>query len=147
MQLPDYQGGSIVNLMASLQAGLGGEPHAYEPLNLLPPERVSAHHQVLLLVIDGMGLNYLRAHPQAEFFNRYLAGGMASVFPPTTATAITTYLTGDAPQQHGLTGWHMYFRELGSIQAVLPARPRYGGAGLGEAGVSDRPYRAIPGSG
>jgi hypothetical protein len=135
MQLPDYHGGSIVNMMASLQAGLGGGPHAYEPLNLLPPERVSAHHQVLLLVIDGMGLNYLRAHPQAEFFNRHLAGGITSVFPPTTATAITTYLTGDAPQQHGLTGWHMYFRELGSIQAVLPARPRYGGAGLGEAGV------------
>ncbi len=135
MQLPDYQGGSIVNLMASLQVGLGGRSHAYEPLRLLSPEQVRAHRQVLLLVIDGMGLNYLRAHPQAENLNRHLAGGMTSVFPPTTATAITTFLTGDAPQQHGLTGWHMYFRELGSIQAVLPARPRYGGAGLGDAGI------------
>ena len=135
MQLPDYQGGGIVNLMASLQVGLGGSRHDYRPLERLPPERVRDHRQVLLLVIDGLGLNYLRAHPQAEFLNRHLAGGITSVFPPTTATAITTFLTGEAPQQHGLTGWHMYFRELGSVQAVLPGRARYGGGGLGEAGI------------
>ncbi|MCG6965006.1 MAG: alkaline phosphatase family protein [Chromatiaceae bacterium] len=135
MQLPDYQGGSIVNLMASLQGGLGGGDSDYAPLALLPPDRVRAHRQVLLLVIDGLGLNYLRAHPQAACLNDHLAGGITSVFPPTTATAITTFLTGDAPQQHGLTGWHMYFRELGSVLAVLPGRARYGGQGLGEAGI------------
>jgi hypothetical protein len=135
MQLPDYQGRSIVNLMASLQAGLGGGDHAYEALALLPPDRVRAHRQVLLWVVDGLGLNYLRAHPQATHLNAHLAGGITSVFPPTTATAITTYLTGDAPQQHGLTGWHMYFRELGAVLAVLPGRARYGGVGMGEAGI------------
>ena len=138
MQLPDYQGRSIVNLMASLQAGLGGGEHAYAPLTLLPADRVRSHRQVLLLVIDGLGLNYLRAHPQAACLNQHLAGGITSVFPPTTATAITTFLTGDAPQQHGLTGWHMYFRELGSVLAVLPGRSRYGGPCLGEAGVDAR---------
>ena len=135
MQLPDYKGGSIVNLMASLQSGLGGGGHDYPPLNLLPVERVAGHRQVLLLVIDGLGLNYLRAHPEAECLNGHLAGGLTSVFPPTTAAAITTFLTGDAPQQHGLTGWFMYFRELGSVQAVLPGRARYGGVGLSEAGI------------
>jgi hypothetical protein len=138
MQLPDYQGRSIVNLMASLQAGLGGGGHAYVPLTLLPPDRVRAHRQVLLLVIDGLGLNYLRAHPQAACLNEHLVGGITTVFPPTTATAITTFLTGDAPQQHGLTGWHMYFRELGSLLAVLPGRARYGGVGLSEAGIDVR---------
>jgi hypothetical protein len=60
---------------------------------------------------------------------------MTSVFPPTTASAITTYLTAEAPQQHGLTGWHMYFRELGDVLAVLPFRPRHGGSPLGEGGM------------
>jgi hypothetical protein len=63
---------------------------------------------------------------------------MTSVYPPTTTTAVTTLLTGDAPQQHGLTGWHMYFRELGSVLAVLPGRPRYGGVALGAAGIDTR---------
>jgi len=135
MRLPDYQGGSIVNLMASLQSGLGGAEHDYAPLRLLSPDRVRRHRQILLWVIDGLGLEYLRAHPEAACLNEYLIGGMTSVFPPTTATAITTFLTGDAPQQHGLTGWHMYFRELGSVLAVLPGHVRYGGPGLSEAGV------------
>jgi len=138
MLLPDYQGGGIVNLMASLQAGLGGGEHAYAELTLLPADMVRSHRQVLLLVIDGLGLNYLRAHPQAASLNQHLAGGITSVFPPTTATAITTFLSGNAPQQHGLTGWHMYFRELGSVLAVLPGRARYGGPCLSEAGVDAR---------
>jgi predicted AlkP superfamily pyrophosphatase or phosphodiesterase len=60
---------------------------------------------------------------------------MTSVFPPTTATAITTYLTGDAPQQHALTGWHTWMRELGCVMTVLPGRPRYGGVGYRQAGI------------
>ncbi len=135
MVLPDYQGGSIVNLMASIQAGLGGVSHDYPPLRLLAPERVQEHRQVLLLVIDGLGFNYLRAHPEAVCLNQNLLAGITSVFPPTTASAIPTFLTGDAPQQHGLTGWHMYFRELGSVLAVLPGIARYGGQGLSAAGV------------
>ncbi len=138
MPLPDYQGHSIVNLMASLQAGLGGAAHDYASLTRLPPERVADHRQVLLLVIDGLGLNYLRAHPQAACLNAHLDGGITSVFPPTTASAITTFLTGEAPQQHALTGWHMYFRELGSVLAVLPGRARYGGVGFSEAGIDVR---------
>jgi hypothetical protein len=135
MQLPDYQGGSLVNLMASLQNGLGGSVHTCRTLDLLNPAEVAGHRQVLLWVIDGLGFNTLRAHPQAARFNRHLRGSITSVYPPTTASAVTTLLTGSAPQQHGLTGWHMYFRELGSILAVLPGRPRYGGVGLGAAGV------------
>lgn len=136
MQLPDYHGGSIVNLMASLQKGLEGPDHPYLPSALLPVGTVSAYSQVVLWVIDGLGFNYLRAHPQAACLNAHLQGAMTSVYPPTTASAITTFLTGDAPQQHGLTGWHMYFRELGSVLSVLPGKPRYGGVGLADAGVN-----------
>lgn len=64
MQLPDYQGGSIVNLMASLQVGLGGADHAYAHLSLLPADEIIHQRQVLLWVIDGLGYNYLRSHPE-----------------------------------------------------------------------------------
>jgi hypothetical protein len=138
MRLPDYHGGSIVNLMASIQQGRGGLPHPYAQHRLLSAELISQHRQVLLWVVDGMGLNYLQAHTQAVNLNANLLGGMTSVYPPTTASAITTFLTGEAPQQHGLTGWHIYFRELGAILAILPGRPRYGGVPLGQAGVDLR---------
>ena len=43
-------------------------------------------------------------------------------------------MTGLAPQRHAVTGWHMYFRELGTVLAVLPFRPRHGGPSLAVAG-------------
>ncbi|MES9825555.1 MAG: alkaline phosphatase family protein [Candidatus Thiodiazotropha endolucinida] len=135
MPFPDYNGGSIVNLMASLQRAMGGDRHTYPPLDLLASLPLGSYRKILLWVVDGLGVNYLRAHPQAETLNAHLKGSITSVFPPTTATAVTTFLTGDAPQQHGLTGWHVYFRELGAVLAVLPGRPRYGGVTLGEAGI------------
>lgn len=126
MHLPDYHGGSIVNLMASLQMGLGGDVHDYLPLQQLSAERVSGYRQVVLWIIDGLGYDYLRAHPQAVYLNAALADRITSVYPPTTASAVTTFLTGLAPQQHGLTGWFVYFRELGTILSVLPGRTRFG---------------------
>lgn len=135
MPLPDYHGGSIVNLMASLVEGLGGGATAYAPLRLLPPGEVDAARQVLLLVIDGLGYDILTGSGAGGALALHLRGSMTSVFPPTTASAITTYLTAEAPQQHGLTGWHMYFRELGDVLAVLPFRPRHGGPSLGAAGM------------
>ena len=135
MDMPDYKGGGIVNLMASLQEGLGGERHAYPVLSQLTPDDVGRHRQVVLWVIDGLGYNHLRRQTEAVHLNAALKGRITSVFPPTTASAITTYLTGDAPQQHGLTGWYVYFRELGGILTVLPGRSRFGGSGYGAGGV------------
>ncbi|MCU7944456.1 MAG: alkaline phosphatase family protein [Candidatus Thiodiazotropha sp. (ex Cardiolucina cf. quadrata)] len=135
MPFPDYNGGSIVNLMASLQRAMGGDRHSYPPLDLIESLPLGSYRKILLWVVDGLGVNYLRAHPEAETLNAHLKGSITSVFPPTTATAVTTFLTGDAPQQHGLTGWHIYFRELGAVLAVLPGRPRYGGVTLREAGI------------
>ena len=45
---------------------------------------------------------------------------MTSVFPSTTASAITTFGTGLAPIEHGVTGWHMFLREIGCI--ITPLR-------------------------
>ena len=135
MELPDYHGGSIVNLMASLQVGLGGREHGYRSLRHLSPDTVADHRQIILWVIDGLGYEYLRAHPQATHLNAAVQGRITSVYPPTTASAITTFLTGDAPQQHGLTGWYVYFRELGSVITVLPGHTRFGGTAYAGGGV------------
>ncbi len=135
MPLPDYQGGSIVNLMASLIAGLGGTPPAYPRLNDFDTDLIARHRNVVLLVVDGLGYEFLMRHGRGSRLHEHLHSRMTSVFPSTTATAITTFLTGDAPQQHALTGWHMYLRELGTVLAVLPGIPRYGGVGYSQAGI------------
>jgi hypothetical protein len=140
MVLPDYQGGSIVNLMASIIEGLGGRSAGYSPLAALPVLEVAKYRQVALIVVDGLGYDFLTRVSPIGGLNALLRGSITSVFPSTTASAITTFLTGVAPQQHGLTGWHMYFRELGAVLAVLPGVPRYGGCNLRLAGIDVRRF-------
>ncbi len=135
MPLPDYLSGSIVNLMASLIEGLGGAPTGYAPLSALPPQEIGEYRQAVLLVVDGLGCDFLARRAKRSRLGPLNRARLTSVFPSTTAAAITSFLTGTAPQQHGLTGWHMYFRELGSVLAVLPGTPRYGGVPLKQAGI------------
>lgn len=131
--LPDYCGGGIVNLMSSITTALGGNC-AYAPLAALPADALAGARHLVLLVVDGLGHDFLLGHDGA--LRQHLRGQMTSVFPSTTASAIPTFLTGLAPQQHGLTGWHMYFREVGAIVAPLPFRVRTGRHALSEAGVT-----------
>lgn len=134
MITPDYQGGSIVNLMSSIIRARGGGSD-YAPLRLLPPEDFADATNVVLLVVDGLGARWLGQRSPDGLLRRHLLGPITSVFPPTTASAITSFLTGDAPQQHALTGWYTYLRELGCVMTVLPGSPRYGGIGYRKAGI------------
>lgn len=134
---PNYQHSSIVNLMSSLNQGLGGPATGYAPLTLLPPATVANAAHVVLLVVDGLGYNYLLR--RSTLLREYLQGSMTSVFPSSTAPAITTFLTGVAPQQHAVTGWFMALRELGTVAMILPFRPRWGGAdfAVAQCGVEE----------
>lgn len=125
--LPDYGGGSIVNLMASIALAFGAEVQGYPPLRMLGPSSLVSRN-VVLLVVDGLGHDFLLAHRPDGVLAEHLAGPITSVFPSTTATAVTTFLTGMAPQQHAITGWFTHFRELGAVLAVLPFKPRHGGS-------------------
>ncbi len=143
--LPDYGGASLVNLMQSLAVGLGGEGLGYRALRELPVEEVAAAQHVVLLVVDGLGYSRVVEQVPDGCLRGHLRGRMTSVFPSTTATAITAFLTGLAPRQHAMTGWHMYLRELGAVLAVLPGRLR--GAGVvpnnGES-LARRLYGHVP---
>lgn len=126
MTLPDYTEGSLVNLMSSLFTALSSSTNSYQHLSALSPEEIQHSKNVVLFVIDGLGYEYLIRQGQGSFLHQHLHSPVTSVFPSTTASAITTFMTGLAPQQHGLTGWHTWLRELGCITAVLPFRPRTG---------------------
>ncbi|HYW04579.1 MAG TPA: alkaline phosphatase family protein [Gammaproteobacteria bacterium] len=130
---PDYAGGSIANLMASLARALGGDT-GYQPLRALPGSSLEQQRHVVLLVIDGLGDLWLDEQDSSLLrANRHAR--MTSVFPSTTATAVTTFLTGEPPARHGVTGWFMYARELGCVIVPLLSRARYGGETLARSGV------------
>ena len=117
--LPDYAGGSLLNLMASIEAACGGPGRGYAPLRAPPAGFGSARHLVLLL-IDGLGDALLRKAAAGAFLRAHQQGQLTSVCPSTTASAVTTVLTGLAPSAHGLTGWYIYAGEIEEVIAPLP---------------------------
>ncbi len=132
MLFPDYRGGSIVNLMSSIERGMGSDFGCYGPANALPVTELRQSRNVILLVVDGLGHDYLSGPGAGSHLHAHLRSSLTSVCPSTTSAAVPTFLTGVAPQQHGLTGWFTWFRELGSVLAILPFQPRHGGCSLGQ---------------
>ncbi|MGB0126227.1 MAG: alkaline phosphatase family protein [Rhodocyclaceae bacterium] len=126
MVWPDYDGGSIANLISSIGEACGAPDLPCVRAILLDPDEIRGATNIVLLVVDGLGLDYLRRRGKGGALLDHLRGGLTSVFLSTTACAIPTFLTGLPPQQHGLTGWHMYFDEIDRITAVLPLVPRNG---------------------
>ncbi|HLD61630.1 MAG TPA: alkaline phosphatase family protein [Patescibacteria group bacterium] len=101
MNKPNYKNGSIVNLMASIKKAFGGKS-AYEPLKNF--DISSVYKNIVLIVIDGLGYEYLIKHGKDSFLYKNLKGKMTSVFPATTASAMTTYSTGLAPSTTRFNG-------------------------------------------
>ena len=124
MLKPDYETGSIVNLMASLAQSMGASTNPYAPLSSLNSKQLAESQNLILLVIDGLGYEFLQKYRQDSFIAQHIKQSLTSVFPSTTATAITAFATALPAQQHAITGWYMYFKEIKQVMAVLPFTPR-----------------------
>ena len=137
MHLPNYRDGSILNLMQSILAGLdaSGAGGVHGHLADLGPEEIADARHVVLLVVDGLGQAQLESGP-APALRGSLRGTITSVFPSTTASAVTTFLTGLAPVEHAMTGWFTWLGEIDSVVAPLPFVTRAGGTDLTALGVS-----------
>ncbi len=83
--------------------------------------------RIITLFIDGFGyMQWKKYYKRFEFLKRYTEKGsvtpITTVFPSTTAAAVTSVSTGTPPLQHGLAEWYIYMRKAGGIIATLPFR-------------------------
>src|SRR3989344_4941128 len=100
--LPNYKNGSVVNLMSSIGRAFGWKSE-YGELKNLTSKEIKKYKNVVLIIVDGLGYEYLMKQ-ERSFLKENLRGKMTSVFLPTTTSALTSILTGVAPQQHAFTG-------------------------------------------
>lgn len=120
---PDYKNNNILNLMSSILHALGSGSK-YNKLSLLDTKELSETENLVLIIIDGLGYDFLISQQNDSILHKNLKGYLTSLLPSTTATVLTTFLTGVSPEVHGVTGWYMYLKELGSIISSLPLEIR-----------------------
>lgn len=101
--LPAYGRGCVTELIPTL-LDPAREP---EDDGIVGPEIVDAG-AVVVLVLDGLGWNQLRARSALAPTLASMAGGaVTTVAPSTTATALTSISTGTAPGVHGVVGYRI----------------------------------------
>jgi hypothetical protein len=101
--VPSYGESSLADLSASILASLTGDDSA----NVLGLPEAG---RVCLLVIDGLGLELLRANQAAAPFLAELAFNsrpLTAGFPSTTVTSLASLGTGLAPAVHGMLGYQV----------------------------------------
>ncbi|GJF31923.1 alkaline phosphatase family protein [Kitasatospora sp. NE20-6] len=99
--VPAYGCGSLADLLPAVAAGLG-VPGFESGLLLEPADRVC------VFLVDGMGWELIRRHPEyAPFLTSLTAGArpITAGFPSTTATSLASVGTGLTPGVHGLAGY------------------------------------------
>ena len=104
---------SLLGVTSSLLRYYGAET-SHKTLPLLDGRLAACPRNVVLLLFDGMGDAVVRGHlPEDSFLRRHMAAVIGTVFPPTTAAAITTVDSGLSPAEHGWLGWSLRFGALG----------------------------------
>ena len=122
---PDYEGYCLSNVPSTVQSLFGLDPGRPRlPKDALGDAETSGIDNVVLMLCDGLGYNEWRRNRGTGFFGALGAKGsvrpITSIFPSTTAAALTTVSTGLTPQEHGLPEWFVYMQELGEVILTLP---------------------------
>jgi len=108
---PDYKN-NILGIPNSILAHYGAKPH-HDTHPILDEKLRHGYKNIVLLVMDGMGLDVLKAHAPNGFLAKNCVTQLSSVYPCTTVSALTTFETGLTPIEHGWLGWAHYFQEIG----------------------------------
>ena len=122
---PDAALPGTVHLSRALASLAGASGIEIEP----PVARIAAaigeaEHYVLVLV-DGLGMNLIDELPDSSFLRRHVAMELQSVFPSSTAPALTALFTGCWPSEHAVTGWWTYLPDAGITSTILPFIERF----------------------
>jgi predicted AlkP superfamily pyrophosphatase or phosphodiesterase len=152
---PYYTGYSILNVPSSICnafdipefgfRGLESELFAYLG---------TGAQRVVLVLMDALSLHRLRAWidtGKANVWKGLMNGGvlapLTSIVPSTTSSALTTFWTGRATTQHGITGYEIWLKEYGMvINSILQAPMTFKGdvGSLSKAGFEPEKFLNLP---
>ncbi len=80
---------------------------------------------IVFVMLDGFGMPLVERQPPDGIFRRRLAMEMHTVFPSSTAPALTSLATGRWPAEHAVPGWWTYLPDAGLTATILPFHDRF----------------------
>ena len=159
-RLPDYDGGGLVNIASTVLELCGAwGPADPPPLSGVDPPLLEGVRSVLVVLCDGLGsdqLQRLAAAGDVPFLARILDRAArhdaaqlidaVTIFPSTTAAAVTTMQTARTPQEHGNIAYFLWLEEFAVVAQMLrwgPAAQRRGSF-FDDRRIDPRAYVKVP---
>ena len=107
---PDYNK-CLMNISTSVIKHYGIETK-FSTLSVLDKELNKNYRNVVVILVDAMGSEILKKHPnESVFLRNHQVDTLTSVFPSTTVAATTSILTAKPPVNTGWIGWLQYVKE------------------------------------
>ena len=101
---------TLVNLSNSILKHFGVDPF-HETIPEVD-EQLKGYKKVVAVLFDGMGQNIVHMHlKENSLIRSHYLTTIYSIYPPTTAAATTSFLTGKFPIETGWLGWDEYFKD------------------------------------
>jgi len=111
MIYPDYKN-SIPNVVSSIQTFFWvNNPNYLQHPIVTKFLKDNQPKTVISLFIDWLWYNFIKKYPES-FLSKQLIWSITSTFPSTTAVAQTCRATGKTAQNHGISSWYFYLKEI-----------------------------------
>ena len=121
--IPEYASYCISGIPSTIMQHFGVKPPGI-PLPHDALGETDGVENIVLMILDGFGMSAWRRQQGGGFVKAMTSKGsvrpITTVFPSTTAAALTTFATGLTPQEHGLHEWFLYIKGLDAVVATLP---------------------------
>lgn len=109
---------NIINIPASILKWASVKPN-HETLKILDEALNDSINHVVLILLDGFGANLIPHLKDNSVLKTHMKTTLDSVFPPTTAAATTSVLTGLTPYETGFLGWFQYFKDYDTYYTIF----------------------------
>ncbi len=119
----DYKN-NLINVTNSLLKYYNAKTH-HNTLPLLDEVLARNYKHVIVMLLDGMGINILRKLPEDSFLRKNIKTTLSSVFPPTTVAATNAFLRGQTPYELGFLGWCQYNKFEDKTDTIFLKRDYY----------------------
>lgn len=114
--------------------GLGDGKERPQARSIL--ETIGETDHLVFVLVDALGVHFVDELPESSFLRGNMDRGIRSVYPSSTAPALTSLATAAWPGAHAVTSWWTRLPEFNLTATILPFVDRYTGEDLAKLNVT-----------
>lgn len=139
---PDRSGPPTTVDLARAVARIGGAPLNGDDQTAALVERIGCGRPLLFILVDGLGDVFINRLDRSTTLGGAERINLHSVFPSTTAAALTSVMTGEWPAAHAVPTWFTHLHRHEITATILPFVERSSNTALQHFGIT--PADAFP---